>query len=90
MYWIKFAICVFYDLFDMTAGRLLFATPFAGEIVGVLLACSLFGTKGIWYAVEAIDPTEQLDGFVPTATLIALAYRRAELEEREMLEGPRP
>lgn len=68
------------DLFDMTAGRLLFATPFAGEIIGVTVGYIMFGSKAFYYALEAIDPTEQLDGFIPTATLIALAARRDEQE----------
>jgi hypothetical protein len=69
---IKCGICAIYDLLDMTVGRMLFATPFAGEVIGAILACSLFGKAGWYYALEAIDPTEQIDGFVPTATIIAM------------------
>lgn len=87
MFWFKLALCIFYDAFDMTVGRFLFAAPFAGEIVGIGLGCALFGTRGLWYALEAFDPTEQLDGFIPTATLIALAHRRAEREAEEARAG---
>jgi len=48
-WWLKFSVCVLYDLFDMTGGRLRFATPFAGEIVGVALCCALFGKSGVWF-----------------------------------------
>jgi hypothetical protein len=75
MWWLKFSVCVIYDLFDFTVGRFIFAMPFAGEIVGCALGAALFGKQGLWYGLEAIDPTEQLDGFIPTATIIALVNR---------------
>ena len=65
---LKFAICVIYDLIDMTAGRLM---PFVGEVVGVALCCAMFGKNGLFYGLEVIDITEQIDGFIPTATIIA-------------------
>ena len=65
---LKFAICIIYDFIDMTAGRLI---PFAGEVVGVALCCFMFGKNGLFYGLEAIDITEQIDGFIPTATIIA-------------------
>lgn len=77
MYWLKFSVCVLYDLFDMTIGRLLFVVPFSGEIVGVALCCAMFGKAGVWAALEMLDPTEQFDGFIPVATIIALANRPA-------------
>ena len=60
MFVIKLAICIAYDLFDFTAGRLLFVTPFAGEIVGVGLGVALFGSGGLFYALEAFDPTRSV------------------------------
>jgi hypothetical protein len=72
MWTAKLVVCIAYDLFDFTFGRLLFVVPFAGEIIGCVLACMMFGVSGLLYGLEAIDPTEQLDGFIPTATLIAL------------------
>lgn len=76
MWWVKFFFCLIYDIWDFTIGRLMFATPFLGEIIGVLFGCLLFGSKGFYYALEAIDPTEQIDGFIPTATLIAIAAKK--------------
>jgi hypothetical protein len=74
---VKFAIAVAVDLLDFTVGRLLFPAPFSGEVVGAAVAFLLFGWKGLFYLVEILDPTEQIDGFVPTCTLIALAARDA-------------
>lgn len=85
MWYLKFLISVMIDLFDMTAGRLLFATPFAGEIIGVTVGYVMFGPRAFYYALEMLDPTEQLDGFIPMATLIALAARRADKEEAAAL-----
>jgi hypothetical protein len=77
MWKVKLVVCLLYDLFDFTLGRLLFVVPFAGEVVGVLLSVGMFGWRGTLYGLEALDPTEQIDGFIPTATLIALANRPA-------------
>lgn len=77
MWHVKLALCIAYDLFDMTFGRLLFVVPFAGEIVGIAFCCALFGKSGVWAALEMLDITEQLDGFIPIATIIALANRPA-------------
>jgi hypothetical protein len=68
----KLLACIVYDFFDFTFGRLLFPVPFLGEIVGCALCCILFGKEGMLYGLEAIDFTEQIDGFIPAATLIAL------------------
>lgn len=80
MWWLKFVVCVFVDLFDMTLGRLLFAVPFAGEAIGVGVGYALFGPVAFTYALEILDPTEQLDGFIPTASIIALMARNQERE----------
>ncbi|MGC1494732.1 MAG: hypothetical protein WA790_02915 [Sulfitobacter sp.] len=80
MWPLKLIICIFVDLFDFTIGRLLFAIPFSGEIIGIAVAYALFGKIAFLYAAEMLDPTEQLDGFIPTATLIALAARSHEQE----------
>ncbi|MGX9357508.1 hypothetical protein ACS3SW_20695 [Roseobacteraceae bacterium S113] len=80
MWWLKFIVCVFVDLFDMTVGRLMFAVPFAGEVIGVGVAYALFGPIAFAYALEILDPTEQLDGFIPTASIIALMARKHEQE----------
>jgi hypothetical protein len=75
MWTLKLIICIIYDLFDFTIGRLLFATPFMGELIGCVLAGLLFGKAGLFYGLEVIDPTEQFDGFIPTATIIAIANK---------------
>ncbi len=75
MWTAKLIVCIIVDLFDFTVGRLLFAVPFAGELIGAVVAWALFGKVGGCYFLEAIDLTEQIDGFFPTATIIALANR---------------
>ncbi len=75
MWWLKLFVCVLYDFLDFTLGRVLFLVPFSGELIGCALGAAMFGWHGLWYGLEAIDPTEQLDGFIPTATIIALANK---------------
>lgn len=78
MWYAKLTVCIIYDLFDMTLGRLLFPVPFSGEIVGCALCYAMFGKAGLLYGLEGLDFTEQLDGFVPVATIIAIANRPQE------------
>ncbi|SDH32379.1 MULTISPECIES: hypothetical protein [unclassified Nitrosomonas] len=75
MWGLKLAVCIAYDLLDLTLGRTLFIMPFGGEIVGCALCAAMFGTNGLLYGLEALDVTEQFDGFIPTATIIALMNR---------------
>ncbi len=84
MWWFKFYISIMVDTFDMTVGRIIFVFPFAGEIVGVAFGCAMFGKKGLIYIAEAIDVTEQIDGFIPTATIIALYAKKDHDEERRL------
>ena len=70
MWTIKLVVCIVYDLLDFTLGRALFPIPFLGEIIGCGLCCMMFGRAGMFYGLEAIDMTEQIDGFIPTATII--------------------
>jgi hypothetical protein len=72
MWELKLAVCIIYDLLDLTLGRTLFVIPFGGEIVGCTLCAAMFGTSGLLYGLEALDVTEQIDGFIPTATIIAI------------------
>jgi hypothetical protein len=72
----KLFFAILIDLFDFTIGRFLFVVPFSGEIIGVFFCFLMFGPRALLYALEAFDPTEQIDGFIPTATLIALAHQR--------------
>lgn len=74
----KLYLAMFIDLLDFTVGRLLFMTPFAGELVGATIGYLLYGPRALFYLAEAIDVTEQIDGFIPTMTIIALADQRAQ------------
>ena len=71
--WAKFTICVAFDLFDFTIGRLLLGVSILGELGTTVIMFVLWGPIGLFAIWEAVDFTEQLDGFVPTNTLIAIA-----------------
>lgn len=68
---VRLAICLALDLADFTAGRGLFLLPWE-EVPGAALLTLLFGAKGLVYVLEVIDLTEQIDAFIPTATLFGL------------------
>lgn len=76
-------VAIAVDIFDFTIGRFLFAVPFSGEIIGVVICYCMFGPRALLYATEVLDPTEQIDGFIPAATLIAMAHNKAEREAAE-------
>jgi hypothetical protein len=70
-FWLRLAISVAIDILDTVFGRLpVFGS--VGEGAGALLLTLIWGPIGLVYLGELADVTEQLDGFIPTATLIAL------------------
>ena len=76
-YFVRLAISVAIDLFDFSLGRI----PILGSLEeggGALVLMALWGLPGAAYMGELADPTDQIDGFLPTATLIALwvGYRQ--------------
>jgi hypothetical protein len=70
-YFIRLAISAAIDVLDFTLGRVPLAGS-VGEGTGAALLFVLWGWPGLLYLGELVDPLDQLDGFVPTATLIAL------------------
>jgi hypothetical protein len=71
-YYIRLAISVAIDLADFTLGRI----PLLGSVeegAGAIVLFFLWGWPGLIYLGELADPTDQIDGFLPTATLIALS-----------------
>lgn len=67
----RLAISVIIDLADFTLGRI----PILGTVedgVGGIVATALWGPAGLAYFWELADFTDQIDGFIPTATLIGL------------------
>ena len=70
-YFWRLALSVIIDLCDFTFGRI----PILGTVedgVGGIVATALWGRAGLVYFWELLDVTDQIDGFVPTATLIGL------------------
>ena len=68
----KLAIAVLLDILDFTLGRILGAGTII-DIVFAGIAFVLWGPIGLIALWEALDVTDQADGFVPTMTLIALS-----------------
>jgi hypothetical protein len=92
-YLVRLGLSLAIDLADLTLGRVPVAGTL-GEGAGAVLLTALWGRAGLIYLAELADFTEQLDAFVPTATLIALVvgWREGHLgRRREKLDaGGRP
>lgn len=70
-YFLKLAFSVVIDIFDFTLGRIpVFGTVTDG--VGTLVMLAMWGPAGLVNGWELFDVTDQVDAFVPTATLVAL------------------
>lgn len=70
-YFIRLAFSIVIDLFDFTLGRI----PLFGSVtegVGTIVLTAMWGPAGLLNALELLDFTEQLDAFIPTATIVAL------------------
>lgn len=75
----KLVISVLLDLADFTIGRLGIVIPgfeMGFDAVLGVAAVALWGWPGLFAFWELADPTGQIDGFVPTLTLIALSQMR--------------
>lgn len=66
---IKFLIAVIFDVLDLLSVPIL-GTMFDG--VGIIVGVMLWGPVGFWSAWEILEPTDQIDKFIPTLTLIGL------------------
>lgn len=74
---IKLVISLIWDALDFTIGRVpAFGTIF--DLIGTLLAIMLWGVPGLISLGEVfLDPTDQIDGFIPTLTIIGIiSYAR--------------
>ena len=70
-YFIRLAISLAIDLFDTLLGRIpIFGTVTDG--VGAFVLFMLWGRAGLAYVWQLADVSDQLDGLIPTATLIGL------------------
>jgi len=68
----KLALAVVLDILDFTIGRIPGFELIFDAALGVI-AVVLWGWSGLFAFWELGDPTGQIDGFVPTMTLIALS-----------------
>lgn len=70
-YFWRLALSILIDIADFTLGRIpIFGTVTDG--VGTIVLFALWGPAGLVNAWELVDVTDQVDGFIPTATLIGL------------------
>lgn len=70
-YFWRLALSIIIDVADFTFGRIpVFGTLNDG--IGTVVLFALWGPAGLVNAWELVDFTDQVDGFIPTATLIAL------------------
>ncbi len=76
---LKLAACIALDIFDFTVGRLLIVGLFGGvvaasviELLSAAVAAAMWGPLGWLAALEILEPTGQLDAFIPSCTLIAM------------------
>lgn len=70
-YFLRLALSIVIDLFDFTLGRI----PIFGSVtegVGTVVLIALWGPAGLVNLLELFDFTDQVDAFIPTATLVAL------------------
>jgi hypothetical protein len=70
-FFVRLAACVVIDVADFTVGRALIPIPWE-EGVGALLLSLMWGPAGLLYLGELVDMSEQIDAFIPLATLIGL------------------
>lgn len=68
----KLVISIVIDLLDFTVGRM-FGFGLLFDAMSVAIAVYFWGPTGLFALWELADPSEQVDGFVPTLTLIALS-----------------
>lgn len=72
---IKLVVALLLDTADFFVGRIPgFGVAFDAVLTAIGFA--LFGWKGLTQLWEMVDLTEQIDGFVPTLTLMALIELR--------------
>ena len=72
---VKLIIAVILDIADFTIGRIP-GFELAFDIVLGVAAVAMFGWPGLFAFWETADLSGQVDGFVPTLTLIALTQMR--------------
>lgn len=96
-FFIRLAISVAIDVLDFTIGRIpIFGS--IGEGASALLLTAIWGPAGLLYLGELADFTDQVDGFLPLATLIGLYVgwregllfpKAREAPANPQLDGPR-
>ncbi len=83
---VKLVVAVILDVADFFIGRIIgFGSLF--DVFLTVAGVAMFGWKGLAQLWEVAEVTDQIDGFVPTLTLLALAeWRAAKAREAERFE----
>lgn len=71
-YFIRLAISILIDILNATVGHIPFVIGEAQDGISAGALFVLWGPVGLISLWELGDPTEIIDGLIPTATLIAL------------------
>ena len=86
---VKLIIAVILDVLDFTIGRIPgLELPF--DILMGVAAVVMFGWPGLFAFWETVDLTGQIDGFVPTLTIIALTQMRRDKKSKANGEDAPP
>lgn len=73
---VKLILSILLDIVDFFIGRII-GVGMIGDLLIGICAVIMWGAPGIAAFWELLDPSEQIDGFVPTLTLIALSQMGA-------------
>jgi hypothetical protein len=71
--WLKLGLCIAMDVFDFSVGRAMLGIGTIGDVFSGLFAGFLWGRIGFLAILEVLDPTEQIDGFIPSNTALGIA-----------------
>ena len=68
---LKFTISIIWDILDFSIFRTFYIGTHA-DAISIPIAYALWGPIGILASWELLDLTDQVDGFIPTITIIGL------------------
>lgn len=70
--WLKFGLCAAFDLWDFTLGHAMIGVGTITDLLSAAFLVFLWGPVGLLALWEALDVSEQIDGFVPSDLIVAV------------------